>query len=309
VDQVAERLLISPSKVSRLETGQRGASPRDIRDLCDLYGLGEEERRHLGDLAKAGKQQPWWQPFSLRYSTYVGLEADATLIRDFGLGVVPGLLQTPDYARAVLMATFPSHAPDEIENLVEGRIARQQRVLRAENPPDFQAIIEPSVLHRVVGSTTIMRTQLRQLLEASELPNVTVRVVPYEAGALPVATNKFIILSFGSPILPDVVYIEGLTGDLFMERKEDIDMYRGAFRALEAIAATPDDTRDILNSIVQLPIPFPRVSRPSKPGATMPSLTRGYVCPHIGQSGESQRGASQAIVRPASARRLRRLTG
>jgi hypothetical protein len=251
VDQVAERLLISPSKVSRLETGQRGASPRDIRDLCDLYGLGDEERRRLADLAKAGKQHPWWQPLSLRYSTYVGLEADATLIRDFGLGVVPGLLQTPDYARAVLMATFPSRAPDEIQNLVEGRIARQQRVLGAENPPDFQAVIEASVLHRIVGSTTIMRAQFRRLLEASESPNVTVRVVPYEAGALPVAINKFIILSFGTPLLPDVVFVEGLTGDLFIERKEDIDAYQGAFRALEALAATPDDTRDILNSSMQ----------------------------------------------------------
>jgi transcriptional regulator with XRE-family HTH domain len=253
VDQVAERLLISPSKVSRLETGQRGASPRDIRDLCDLYGLGEEERRHLGDLAKAGKQHPWWQPLSLPYSTYVGLEADATLIRDFGLGVVPGLLQTSDYARAVLKATVPVRAPDEIENLIEARIARQQRVLGAENPPQFQAILDASVLHRIVGSRTTMQEQLHRLLEASELPNVTVRVVPYEAGALPNGNNKFIILSFESLALPDVVFIEGLTGDLYIDRKEESATYDAAFRILEGMAATPEETRGIIGAILGLP--------------------------------------------------------
>jgi transcriptional regulator with XRE-family HTH domain len=252
VDQVAERLLISPSKVSRLETGQRGASPRDIRDLCDLYGLGDEERRRLADLAKAGKQHPWWQPLSLPYATYAGLEAEATLIRDFGLGVVPGLLQTPDYARAVLMATFPPRSREEIDNLVEGRIARQQRVLSGDDPPQFQAVVEASVLHRVVGSTAIMRDQLHRLLEASELPNVSVRVVPYGAGALPGAINKFIILSFESLSLPDVVYVEGLTGDLYIERKEDTDAYDAAFRVMEGMAATQDETRGIIESIMGL---------------------------------------------------------
>jgi hypothetical protein len=252
VDQVAEQLLISPSKVSRLETGQRGASPRDIRDLCNLYGLGDEDRSRLADLAKAGKQHPWWQPLSLPYSTYVGLEADATLIRDFGLGVVPGLLQTADYARAILRATVPPRAPGEIENLIEARIARQQRVLGAENPPQFQAILEASVLHRIVGSRTIMRDQLHQLLDASELPNVTVRAVPYEAGALPNANNKFIILSFESLALPDVVFVEGLTGDLYIERKEDTATYDAAFRILEGMAATPEETRGIIGAILGL---------------------------------------------------------
>jgi transcriptional regulator with XRE-family HTH domain len=251
VEQVAERLLISSSKVSRLETGQRGASARDIRDLSDLYGLDDEERERLTDLAKAGKQHPWWQPLSLPYSTYVGLEADATSIRDSALGVVPGLLQTPDYARAVLHAFVPPRTPDQVEHLVEGRIARHERVLSAENPPQFRAILEPSVLQRVVGSRAIMRVQLQRLLEASELPNVTVRVVPYEAGALPNAINKFIILSFATLPLPDIVYVEGLTGELFIERKEDTEAYNSAFQALEGLAASPSDTRDIITSILK----------------------------------------------------------
>jgi transcriptional regulator with XRE-family HTH domain len=250
VEQVAERLLMSSSKVSRLETGQRGASARDIRDLSDLYGLNEEQRRRLTELAAEGKQHAWWQPFSLPYSTYVGLEAEATSIRDFGLGLVPGLLQTPDYARAVLEATLPRRAPEEVEHLIEGRTARQRRVLSAENPPRFQAILETSVLHRIVGSRSIMRAQLERLLEASELPNVTVRVVPYEAGALPNANNKFIILSFSTLELPDVVFVEGLTGDLYIDRKEDTDTYNAAFRALEDLAAPPEDTRENITSIL-----------------------------------------------------------
>lgn len=250
VEQVAERLLVSPSKVSRLETGQRGASARDIRDISNLYGLNDDQRQLLADLAKAGKEHAWWQPFSLPYSTYVGLEADATLIRDFGLGVMPGLLQTPDYARAVLMATVPRRAPDEIEQLIEARIARQERVLSAENPPQFHAILEASVLHRVVGTTAIMRAQLEHLLDASESSNVTVQVVPYEAGALPNANNKFIILSFASA-LPDVVFVEGLTGDLYIERKEDIETYNAAFGALEGLAKSPESSRATIVSILR----------------------------------------------------------
>jgi Domain of unknown function (DUF5753)/Helix-turn-helix domain len=244
VEQVAERLLISSSKVSRLETGQRGASLRDIRDLGNLYGLNDEQRQHLADLAKAGKQRTWWQPLSLPYHAYVGLETEATLIRDFGLGVIPGLLQTAEYARAVIEASVPRRPPDVVEQLIQGRITRQEQILRAERPPQFHAILDASVLHRIVGGPGTMQGQLQRLLEASDLPNVTIRVVSYEAGALPVPNNKFIILSFLT--LPDVVYVEGLTGDLYIEREEETDVYNTAFRALEGLAATPEQTREII---------------------------------------------------------------
>jgi hypothetical protein len=164
---------------------------------------------------------------------------------------MPGLLQTPDYARAILNAFVPRRTPEEIERLIEGRIARQRRVLSAENPPQFRAILEPSVLHRIVGGRAIMHGQLQRLLEASELPNVTVKVVPFEAGALPNAINKFIILSFATLALPDVVYIEGLTGELYIERKEDTDAYNAAFQALERLAASPDETRGIITAILR----------------------------------------------------------
>jgi transcriptional regulator with XRE-family HTH domain len=256
VEQLAEELLCSPSKVSRMETGQRGASARDIRDLARLYDLDEGQRQRLTEMAAEGKQRAWWQPLALpySYSTYVGLESEATLIRDFGLALVPGLLQTPDYARAVVEATVPHRDADAVEQRVEARMVRQERVLSAANPPELHAVIEISALHRCVGGGgAVMRDQLQRLLAASRLPHVTVQVIPHDAGALPVANNKFIILSFGSPELSDVVFIEGLTGDLYLEHEDDIAIYGAAFRELELLAATPDETRGIIAAMIDAP--------------------------------------------------------
>jgi transcriptional regulator with XRE-family HTH domain len=247
-EQVAERLLMSPSKVSRLETGQRGASERDINDLCDLYEVDEERRQRLLELASEGKQRAWWQDFALPYSTYVGLEAAATSISDYGLGMVPGLLQTADYARALIHTATPQHEPEVVEQRVQGRMARQQ-LLRSENAPRFEAVIDESALHRVTGSPAIMHAQLERLLELSSLPNVTLRVITYEAGALP-GSNKFIILRFAPPTMSDVVFVEGLTGDLYLEDPRDVETYSRTFRTLVDLSASPDATRDIISAMI-----------------------------------------------------------
>ena len=248
-EQVAERLMVSPSKVSRLETGQRGASARDIRELCDLYEVDDEQRQHLTELAIEGKQRAWWQPLGVPYSRYVGLEAEATSISDYGLGIMPGLLQTADYARAVVRAAVPKWVPEVVEQRVQGRIVRQQRFF-SEHPPRFEAVVDESVLHRVVGSPAIMRAQLERLLELSDLPRVTLRVIPYDAGALPAPNNKFIILRFAQPAVHDLVFIEGLTGDLYLEEAHDVETYSTTFRALAQLAAEPDTTRDIITAMI-----------------------------------------------------------
>jgi transcriptional regulator with XRE-family HTH domain len=248
-EQVAKRLLMSPSKISRLETGQRGASGRDIRDLCDLYEVDDEQRQHLLELASEGKQRAWWQPLALPYSTYVGLEAEAASISDYGLGIMPGLLQTADYARAVVLAAVPKWVPEVVEQRVQGRMTRQQ-LLHSDHAPHFEAVVDESVLHRVVGSPAIMQAQLERLLELSDLPNITLRVIPYEAGALPAGNNKFIILGFAQPAVPDVVFIEGLTGDLYLEDPRDVEIYNTTFRTLVRLAASPDVTRDIIAAVI-----------------------------------------------------------
>jgi transcriptional regulator with XRE-family HTH domain len=248
VDDVAQHLLCSSSKISRMETGHRGASARDMRDLCDLYDVDDEQRRHLMELASESKQRAWWQPLGLPYSTYVGLEAEASCISDYGLGYIPGLLQTADYARAVVEAG-PPLAPDIVMQRVNGRLVRQQILTRVDNPPQLRAVMDESVLHRIVGSKEIMRDQYSRLLEVSRLPNVDLRVIPYEAGALPAGNNKFIILTFEQPAVPDVVFIEGLTGDLYLEEAQDIDIYSITFRALSELAVNVEQTRAIIASI------------------------------------------------------------
>jgi transcriptional regulator with XRE-family HTH domain len=247
VEHVAEQLLVSPSKISRLETGQRGASPRDIRDMCDLYGVAEDMRRQLLDLAAEGKQLAWWQSRGLPYSTYVGLESGASSISDFALGLIPGLLQTPEYAMAVLTNIHPRLDAPDIEQRLAGRMDRQS-ILTSSNAPRFEALIDEAVLHRIAGNRAVMRGQLEHLLAVSHLPNVTIRILPYEAGVLPVANNKFIILSFGEAV-PGVVFIEGFTGDLYLDGEADLAAYRSAFDAMCELAASAVESRAMMTRI------------------------------------------------------------
>jgi transcriptional regulator with XRE-family HTH domain len=250
-EHVGERLRFSPSKMSRLETGHRGASARDITDLCDLYEVDDKQRGRLLGLARAGKKRAWWQPLGLPYSDYVGLEAEAVSISDFGLGYLPGLLQTADYARATVHATAPDLDPDTVEQRVHGRMTRQQQFLDREDAPQFEAVVDESVLHRVVGSRTVMRAQLERLLELSgQQPNITLRVIPYEAGALPAGNNKFIILRFTSAEVKDVVYIEGLTGEVWMRDPDEVEIYKTTFRTLMHLAASHDETRRIIAAMI-----------------------------------------------------------
>ncbi len=234
--------------MSRLETGRRGASARDINDLCDLYEVDDEKRQRLLELASEGKQRAWWLPLRLPYSTYVGLESDAVSISDFGPDLIPGLLQTVDYARAIVRAVFPDMAPDMVEQRVQGRMARQQ-LLDREDAPHFEAVVDESVLHRVVGSRAVMRAQLRRLLELSGRPKVTLRVIPYEAGALP-SGNKFIILRFASAEAKDVVFIEGLTGDVYLDDPDEVETYNTTFSTLVQLAASTDMTRAIIAAMI-----------------------------------------------------------
>jgi transcriptional regulator with XRE-family HTH domain len=244
VEQVADALLISPSKVSRLETGQRGASARDIRDLCDLYGLSDSDlREHLGVLAREGKEQAWWQPFDLTYATYVGLEAAATSIRDFEPGVFPGLLQTPGYARAVHEGAVPRPSPEAIGQQIEVRRTRQL-ILTREDAPQLSAVMDEAVLHRVVGSPAVMASQIDRLIEASAQPNVTVQVIPFSAGAHPALDSTFILLDFAPPVSA-VVYVEGLAGHMYLEAPRDVQRYAQVFDRLREISLSKQQSLDL----------------------------------------------------------------
>ncbi|HEY0359809.1 MAG TPA: helix-turn-helix transcriptional regulator, partial [Mycobacteriales bacterium] len=233
-DEVAARMLVSPAKISRIETGARGVSLRDVRDLCEIYTADAGEREHLATLVREAKQPSWWQQYDLPYATFVGLESAAATILDYESSVIPGLLQTEDYARAVTDGILCDAAPDLTRQRVEVRLTRQ-RLLTQESPPQLWTVIDEAALHRVVGGPGVMRAQLEALAERATLPNVTVQVVPFEAGAHPGMDSTFILLHLEEEV-SDVVYIEGLVGNLYQESPSDLARYRRVFDQLRAIA-------------------------------------------------------------------------
>jgi transcriptional regulator with XRE-family HTH domain len=240
VEEVAERLLCSPSKVSRMETGHGVAAPRDIRDLCDLYEVRDQaERDRMMQLSHESKRHGWWQSYDLPYSTYVGLEVEALSISDFQSSVVPGLLQTADYARAGHEGAMPRLSAADIERRIEAKLTRQALLTQAD-PPSFKAVLDEAVLHRVVGGPHVMRVQLERLIEAARLPNVTLQVITFDVGAHPGLESNFNILDL--PATSGVVFVEGLVGSIYLERPDDVDRYRRVFARLQEIALSPKDT-------------------------------------------------------------------
>lgn len=248
VEQVAAELLCSPSKVSRMETGQRGATARDIRDLCDLYGVTDPaERDRLATLAAEGKQQGWWQSYELDFATYVGFEQAAVSMKYFSCLTVMGLLQTPAYARAMHVAGFQDYTPERIDELVEVR-ARRQQLLHQQPPLRLHAVFDEAMLHRVVGGPVVMAEQLEHLITLAKSPHVTIQVIPFSYGAHPAMDSNFTILEFDEPA-PNVVYVEGLIGWLYLERPQDLDRYSLVFERLSSKALDSKDSIKLIAGV------------------------------------------------------------
>ena len=248
VEQVAEQLMCSTSKVSRMETGHGIATPRDIRDLCNLYQVTDRaERDRLMTLARRSKEQAWWQSYDLAYGTYVGLEVEAVTISAFQSSVVHGLLHTPDYARASDEGAMPRLDPGQIDKQIEAKLTRQ-RILTRPSPPFFAVVLDEAALHRMVGGREVMAAQLARILEVSALPNVTVQVIPFERGFHPAVESNFAILELPDPT-PGVVFVEGLIGSHYLERPEDLARYRQIFGKLQSVALSPQDTADLIANL------------------------------------------------------------
>lgn len=249
VEQVAEMLLCSPSKVSRMETGQRGATPRDIRDLSGIYGVTDEAQvAYMMQLAREGKQQGWWQSFTvpLGHMNYVGFEQEATSLSIFHSSVVPGLVQTADYTRALHKGAIPRLDDPAIEERVGERKTRQQ-ILDRENPPRLEIVIDEAVLHRPIGGPTAMRKQLNRLIEEAERPGLTIQVLPYASGAHPALESNFTILEFAGQL--PVVYVEGLAGPIYLERQDDLNQYVLVLEKLRALALSPQDSARLVAEV------------------------------------------------------------
>jgi transcriptional regulator with XRE-family HTH domain len=248
VEQVAAQLLCSPSKVSRMETGHRGASGRDIRDLCELYGVRDTALKdRMTQLAAEGKQPGWWQSYELDFATYVGLETAAVSLSYYMSAIVPGILQTPEYARAMHLGGVQDYTDELISKHVEVRMRRQVR-LTEEPPLRLTVVLDEAVLHRVVGGPAVMAAQLRRLENVSELPHIEIQVITYEAGAHPAMESNFNILQFEAPT-SSVVYVEGLVGWIYLDRPQDLDRYRQVFERLRTIALKPKDSIKLISEI------------------------------------------------------------
>lgn len=242
IEDVTQRAMFSATKLSRLETGRVGASPRDIRDLCIVYGVTEAEQRdRLMALAREGKQRAWWQQYDLPYATYVGLEAEAASIRHYITGVIPGLLQVEGYARAIFESGDPPLQPAELERRLEARIRRQALLARDDGPP-FHCIVDEAAVRRAVGGHDVMRAQLGRIAEAASLPKITFQVIPFAAGAHPGLDSNFVILAFDQPMVNDVIYVEGAVGNIYLESAGELERYKRIFSRLQSIALDPKDS-------------------------------------------------------------------
>lgn len=243
VEDVASRLLCSATKISRLETGARRPSLRDVRDLCMLYELDEPTSAELMNLARGAREQGWWTQYEdIQLDPYIGLEAVATAITSYSMYYVPALLQTEEYARALIKGIAPQINPVIHEQRVEVRLRRQQ--LLEEHPrPRYRVLLDEAVLHRRVGGPEIMAVQLGKLLEAERRSIVTIQVIPFDVGAHAAQDSNFVLLEFGEgPDLSPVVFVEGLTGNQYIERKADLARYREAVEHLRDSSLSPRDS-------------------------------------------------------------------
>ncbi|WP_156095016.1 helix-turn-helix domain-containing protein [Nocardia lijiangensis] len=230
----------SHAKISRLELGRTGFKERDIRDLLTLYGVTDlAEREQFLVLARQANEPGWWHRYSdllpTWFSTYLGLEQAANKIRTYEAHLVPGLLQTPEYARAVLALGYDDADTDR-------RVAvrqRRQEILHRTDPPVVWAVIDEAALHRPVGGPQVHREQMEHLIALAGLPNVTLQVLPYSAGEHAAAGSSFSILRFAQPELPDIVYLEHLTSALYLDRRQDLALYLSVMDRLSVQALPP----------------------------------------------------------------------
>lgn len=263
LDEVADLMTCSTSKISRLETGKGIPKVPDVRELMRIYGVASEtERDMLLRLVRDGRQQGWWEPLTEGVAPerfvmdtpgrYVALESDATTVCTFDITIVHGLLQTEDYVRAVISPLLPHHSPEELDRLVELRMKRQEALHRTDSPPlALAAVLDEAVLRRPVGGPAVMAPQLERILEMAGLPHVTVQVMPFSAGMLRAHIGHFVLLEIPDSQGSDVVYIEGHAGETFLEGSADVDLYREVFADALQHALSPDASRDLVRRYLE----------------------------------------------------------
>jgi transcriptional regulator with XRE-family HTH domain len=246
IDHVADQLDCSASKISRLETGQTGSSPRDVRDMLALYQVGGQELEDLMVVARETRQRGWWQPYgSVLTGAYIGFESAAELIRSYEAQCIPGLLQIEDYARGVIQAARVDAPADEVESRVKVRLARAG-LLTQPDPARLWCVLDEAGLRRLVGGRDVMRRQLAHVAAMAELPHVTIQVLGLDAGAHPGMEGSFVLLRFPDEADPDTVYVTMATGGVFQEKADELLLYAQIFDRLCEVAMPPEKSIDFV---------------------------------------------------------------
>jgi transcriptional regulator with XRE-family HTH domain len=250
VEDVGEKLLCSATKISRLETGARRPSLRDVRDLCALYGVDEATSVELMSLARGAREQTWWTQYGdLNLDPYLDLEQDAIAITSYTTYFFPALLQTEEYTRAVIKTIAPKMDPDIYQERVEVRM-RRQSVLEKNNPPSYRVLLDEAVFRRPIGGSAVMIAQLDQVLEVVNCNKATVQVIRFDADAYVAEDSNFILFELEEGSHPSqVVFVEGLTGNQYHEHKADITRYREAIERLRDSALSPKDSVQYIKEI------------------------------------------------------------
>lgn len=247
--QAASHLGCTQAKIGRFETAKRSPSVGDVSALLDFYGVDSAEREQLINLARDARKRGWWHSYSdvlpEWYETYVGLEAEASSIHTYESEAIPGLLQTREYAYAITKSTLIRAHDAEIGRRVDLRIQRQERVT-GDNPLELWAVVGEAALRRRVGGDGVLRRQLEHMLKLGQLPNVTLQVMPLDAGAHPAQAGPFVILRYSNHIDPDVVYLETHVGGLYLEREIELTNYATMMDHLRAHAVDPEGSVDFI---------------------------------------------------------------
>jgi transcriptional regulator with XRE-family HTH domain len=253
LEEVAAQLGVAPSTLSRIETGKAPTKSAYLNQMLEMYGVVEPgQRQVLVDMAREGHRKGWWAAYDdvlpSGFDIYVGLEAETAAVRGYEISVVHGLLQTPDYARAVLGEMFPRHATDQIDRLVDLRIERQRR-LDDDPPLDLWAILDEAVIRRPVGGNHVMRGQLEHLLNMAAKPGVTLQVLPFASGAHAGHGGPFSILEFPNRTDSEVAYVESVAGYLYLEKDREVRTRVEAFDRLRAAALSPSASADLIAEV------------------------------------------------------------
>lgn len=241
------------AKVTRIETARVAVSPRDVKDMLTLYGVADDKYREaLVELARASRERTWWTDYRdiMRPGNFVGLEAGAAAMRTWEPILLPGLLQTEAYMRALMRTGRASDPPGHIDRRVALRLTRQAR-LTAGNRIELTAIVDESAVRRLIGGREVMAEQLKRLIEAAQLPNVNLQILPFDAGEHPFLGGPAALLEFRETTHLDVVYVEGLAGDYYEEQPSEVARYRESFRLLSAKALDQRQTLRMIESLLE----------------------------------------------------------